>query len=132
MYVRLAFAVAAHLRAEIMLVDEVLAVGDLAFQQKCLKKMEELSQSGRTVLLVSHQLENLLKLCDQALWIEKGRQQMMGPTEEVATAYRRHMLHQAAEQTVAERTDRRGSGALLLQELDLVGLDGKTLVPSER
>ncbi len=127
MYVRLAFAVAAHLRAEIMLVDEVLAVGDLAFQQKCLKKMEELSQSGRTVLLVSHQLENLLKLCDQALWIEKGRQQMMGPTEEVATAYRRHMLHQAAEQTVAERTDRRGSGALRLQELDLVGLDGKTL-----
>lgn len=127
MYVRLAFAVAAHLRAEIMLVDEVLAVGDLAFQQKCLKKMEELSQSGRTVLLVSHQLENLLKLCDQALWIEKGRQQMMGPTEEVATAYRRHMLHQAAAQTVAERTDRRGSGALRLQELDLVGLDGKTL-----
>ena len=127
MYVRLAFAVAAHLRAEIMLVDEVLAVGDLAFQQKCLKKMEELSQSGRTVLLVSHQLENLLKLCDQALWIEKGRQQMMGSTEEVATAYRRHMLHQAAEQTVAERTDRRGSGALRLQELDLVGLDGKTL-----
>lgn len=127
MYVRLAFAVAAHLRAEIMLVDEVLAVGDLAFQQKCLKKMDELSQSGRTVLLVSHQLENLLKLCDQALWIEKGRQQMMGPTEEVATAYRRHMLHQAAEQTVAERTDRRGSGALRLQELDLFGLDGKTL-----
>ena len=126
MYVRLAFAVAAHLRAEIMLVDEVLAVGDLAFQQKCLKKMDDLSQSGRTVLLVSHQLENLLKLCDQALWIEKGRQQMMGPTEEVATAYRRHMLHQAAEQTVAERTDRRGSGALRLQELDLVGLDGKT------
>lgn len=127
MYVRLAFAVAAHLRAEIMLVDEVLAVGDLAFQQKCLKKMDDLSQSGRTVLLVSHQLENLLKLCDQALWIEKGRQQMMGPTEEVATAYRRHMLHQAAEQTVAERTDRRGSGALRLQELDLFGLDGKTL-----
>ena len=127
MYVRLAFAVAAHLRAEIMLVDEVLAVGDLAFQQKCLKKMEALSQSGRTVLLVSHQLENLLKLCDQALWIEKGRQQMIGPTEEVATAYRRHMLHQASEQTVAERTDRRGSGALRLQELDLIGLDGKTL-----
>ena len=126
MYFRLAFAVAAHLRAEIMLVDEVLAVGDLAFQQKCLKKMDDLSQSGRTVLLVSHQLENLLKLCDQALWIEKGRQQMMGPTEEVATAYRRHMLHQAAEQTVAERTDRRGSGALRLQELDLFGLDGKT------
>jgi len=127
MYVRLAFAVAAHLRAEIMLVDEVLAVGDLAFQQKCLKKMEELSQSGRTVLLVSHQLENLLKLCDQALWIEMGRQQMIGPTEEVANAYRRHMLREAAEQTVAERTDRRGSGALRLQELDLIGLDGKAL-----
>ena len=79
--------------------------------------MEELSQSGRTVLLVSHQLENLLKLCDQALWIEKGRQQMMGPTEEVATAYRRHMLRKlqhrrSQSEPIGEEVERSG------QELD--------------
>ena len=72
MYVRLAFAVAAHLRAEILLIDEVLAVGDLEFQQKCLGKMEEVSKSGRTVLLVSHNLGVIEKTCEKVLLLDKG------------------------------------------------------------
>src|SRR5436190_11034493 len=76
MYVRLAFAVAAHLEPEILLVDEVLAVGDQAFQKKCIGKMGDIAQSGRTVLLVSHNLPMISKLCNSAVWIEGGRLRM--------------------------------------------------------
>src|SRR5262249_61919060 len=69
MYVRLACAVAAHLELEVLLVDEVLAVGDLAFQQKCLGKMGDIARSGRTVLLVSHNLAMLSNLCTRAVWL---------------------------------------------------------------
>jgi lipopolysaccharide transport system ATP-binding protein len=124
MYIRLAFAVAAHLEAEIMLVDEVLAVGDLAFQQKCLGKMESLSKSGRTVILVTHQMENMLRLCDQALWIEKGQKQMFGDAEEVASAYRNSMLAKADGIKAGDRTDRKGSGELRLKELLLINQEG--------
>lgn len=120
MYVRLAFAVAAHLRAEIMLVDEVLAVGDLAFQHKCLQKMEALSLSGRSVLLVSHQMENLLRLCQSALWLDHGRMKLVGSAETVAAAYRKTMLQRAEEIPAAHRQDRKGSGELQLQHLTLV------------
>jgi ABC-type glutathione transport system ATPase component len=73
MYVRLAFAVAAHLEPEILIVDEVLAVGDASFQQKCLGKMEEVSRSGRTVLIVSHNMTIIEGLCERAILLEKGR-----------------------------------------------------------
>jgi lipopolysaccharide transport system ATP-binding protein len=125
MYIRLAFAVAAHLRAEIMLVDEVLAVGDLAFQQKCLDKMESLSQSGRSVLLVTHQIENMLRLCDRALWIESGRMRTFGDAEEVAQDYRQSMLDKAKTHSAGERKDRRGSGELRLEELTLLDENGQ-------
>src|SRR5665647_1233607 len=73
MYVRLAFAVAAHLEPEILIVDEVLAVGDAQFQKKCLGKMEDVSKEGRTVLFVSHNMGAIKKLCSRALLIENGR-----------------------------------------------------------
>ena len=73
MYVRLAFAVAAHLEAEILIVDEVLAVGDGAFQRKCLGKIESLAQSGRTVLFVSHNMEAVRTLCQRCVWLKNGR-----------------------------------------------------------
>ncbi len=74
MYVRLAFAVAAHLEPEILIVDEVLAVGDAEFQKKCLGKMDEVSkQQGRTVLFVSHNMEAVLKLCTRGIFFEFGR-----------------------------------------------------------
>lgn len=88
MYVRLAFAVAAHLRTEILIVDEVLAVGDLAFQRKCLGKMDEVAhQEGTTVLFVSHQLSTVRKLCTQALLLDRGSVVMQGGVEAVLARY---------------------------------------------
>ncbi len=72
MRVRLAFSVAAHLEPEILIVDEVLAVGDANFQKKCLGKMDDVSKSGRTVLFVSHNLESIISLCDRVIWIDDG------------------------------------------------------------
>ena len=72
MYMRLAFSVAAHLEPEILLIDEVLAVGDVAFQAKCLGKMSEVTRGGRTILFVSHNMGAINALCDKAIWIEKG------------------------------------------------------------
>jgi len=87
MYVRLAFAVAAHLEPEILLVDEVLAVGDINFQKKCLGKMGDVARAGRTVVLVSHQLNQIRRLCHRVLWIDDGSVRRGGPTHEVVSAY---------------------------------------------
>jgi lipopolysaccharide transport system ATP-binding protein len=87
MYVRLAFAVAAHLEPEILLVDEVLAVGDYAFQKKCLGKMQEVSRGGRTVLFVSHSLPAVLHLCDRVVLLERGRVAYVGAADEGVKRY---------------------------------------------
>ncbi|MBX2973505.1 MAG: ABC transporter ATP-binding protein [Flavobacteriales bacterium] len=87
MYVRLAFAVAAHLEPEILIVDEVLAVGDAAFQRKCLGKMEEVSGAGRTVLFVSHQMDAVQRLCNKGLLLDKGRVLRTGSIGEVLNEY---------------------------------------------
>jgi lipopolysaccharide transport system ATP-binding protein len=87
MYVRLAFAVAAHLEPEILIVDEVLAVGDAAFQRKCLGKMGSFAQSGRTVLFVSHNIEAVRSLCQRGVWLKDGRLHKDGKTEEIIDAY---------------------------------------------
>jgi lipopolysaccharide transport system ATP-binding protein len=87
MYLRLAFAVAAHLDPEILIVDEVLAVGDAAFQKKCLGKMDDVTRSGRTVLLVTHGLAMVTKLCRRAVLFNGGRVIKMGPAPEVVAYY---------------------------------------------
>jgi len=88
MFVRLAFAVAAHLEPEILIVDEVLAVGDSTFQKKCLGKMEEVSTNqGKTILFVSHNLETVLRLCNKGILLEKGQIKAIGSMNEVAKAY---------------------------------------------
>ena len=88
MYVRLAFAVAAHLEPEILIVDEVLAVGDAEFQKKCLGKMDEVSRKeGRTVLFVSHNMEIITSLCPTVIWIEKGSVLEHGPAGAVVATY---------------------------------------------
>jgi lipopolysaccharide transport system ATP-binding protein len=87
MYVRLAFAVAAHLEPEILIVDEVLAVGDFAFQKKCLGKMQEVTGAGRTVLFVSHNMASVVQLCNRALLFRKGSLALDGPAEDVVQAY---------------------------------------------
>jgi lipopolysaccharide transport system ATP-binding protein len=73
MQTRLGFAVAAHLEAEILLIDEVLAVGDAAFQKRCIAKMREVASGGRTVLFISHDMDSIQKLCNRAIWLDKGR-----------------------------------------------------------
>ena len=90
MYVRLAFAVAAHLNPEILIIDEVLAVGDAAFQKKCLGKMQDVAQSGRTVLFVSHSMASVRALCSRALLLDKGRVIGDGDVETVVKQYLAH------------------------------------------
>jgi lipopolysaccharide transport system ATP-binding protein len=87
MYMRLAFSVAAHLEPEILLVDEVLAVGDVNFQKKCLGKMGEVARAGRTVVLVSHQLNQIRRLCQRVAWVDGGSVRQSGSTHEVVSAY---------------------------------------------
>jgi lipopolysaccharide transport system ATP-binding protein len=87
MYVRLAFAVAAHLEPEILLVDEVLAVGDAPFQRKCLGKMQDVAGQGRTVLLVSHSMAAIQSLCQDALLLESGQIRFQGPAHEAVRQY---------------------------------------------
>src|SRR3989449_5542367 len=87
MYMRLAFAVAAHLESEILLVDEVLAVGDAAFQKKCMGKMREVGQGGRTILFVSHNMSAITRLCPRAILLDGGRVIQDGPSHWVVSTY---------------------------------------------
>jgi lipopolysaccharide transport system ATP-binding protein len=92
MQMRLAFSVAAHLEPNIMLVDEVLAVGDIAFQKKCLGKMDDVSKAGRTVVFVSHQMNQLRRLCGSIIWLDRGTLIEVGPTAEVTNRYEASFL----------------------------------------
>jgi lipopolysaccharide transport system ATP-binding protein len=87
MYVRLAFAVAAHLEPDVLIIDEVLAVGDMQFQKKCLSRMKDVTNQGRTVLFVSHSITAVNSLCDRCLLLNRGEVEMQGPTEMVTTQY---------------------------------------------
>jgi lipopolysaccharide transport system ATP-binding protein len=111
MRVRLAFAVAAHLEPEILIVDEVLAVGDAEFQARCLGKMSDVAGHGRTVLFVSHHLAALRALCTRAIWLEDGRIAAEGEVGSVVDAYLA-ASHRLADTPAAERRDRGGNGAL--------------------
>lgn len=99
MYLRLAFAVAAHLEPEILVVDEVLAVGDAEFQRKCLGKMSDVAQEGRTVLFVSHNMSAILRLTQETLVIEKGRLKMRAPTPEAVDYYLSQGYSQEGQRT---------------------------------
>lgn len=93
MYVRLAFAVAAHTEPEILIVDEVLAVGDAAFQAKCLGKMKDVAGAGRTVVFVSHNMRSIRQLCTRVLWMQGGQLRAEGPVNEIVDAYLREVPH---------------------------------------
>jgi lipopolysaccharide transport system ATP-binding protein len=97
MYMRLAFAVAAHLEPQILVVDEVLAVGDLAFQRKCLGKMGDVAKLGRTVILVSHQMNQIRRLCSKCLWLDRGVARGVGTTMEVVSSYEAAMTTAVSE-----------------------------------
>jgi lipopolysaccharide transport system ATP-binding protein len=118
MYVRLAFAVAAHLQPEILIVDEVLAVGDAQFQKKCLGKMEDVSTQGRTILFVSHSMAAIRSLCTKGVYLDSGRVRLAGNTETAIAEY----LKSGAETALVnlkERKDRIGNGAIRFLSFEL-------------
>jgi lipopolysaccharide transport system ATP-binding protein len=112
MYVRLAFAVAAHLEPEILVVDEVLAVGDAAFQKKCLGKMGTVAKEGRTVLFVSHNMVAILALCPRVLLITEGHIKRDGISQDVVQDYSGEYEAMASTVPLGERRDRRGNGSI--------------------
>ena len=120
MFVRLAFAVAAHLEPEILLVDEVLAVGDINFQKKCLGKMGEVGRAGRTVILVSHNLGAIGQLCPRAIWIDGGTVVGDGVSDAIIGRYMKDVFGDTS-QKVWERT---GSGATKLTSVEILDEDG--------
>ncbi|MDH6063299.1 ABC transporter ATP-binding protein [Umezakia ovalisporum] len=111
MYVRLAFAVAAHLEPEILIVDEVLAVGDAAFQKKCLGKMEDVGKEGRTVLFVSHNMATIQNLCQRAIWMNQGRLFNDDQTQIVISKYLSNSTDLLSI-SLEDRKDRKGDGRI--------------------
>jgi lipopolysaccharide transport system ATP-binding protein len=122
MYVRLAFAVAAHLEPEILLVDEVLAVGDAQFQKKCLKRMGDVSSEGRTVLFVSHNMAAVQNLCYSGMWLVNGKMEVFGKDcRKVIDSYQQSVADQYSDASLEERPDRRGSRRLLFTAISFKG-----------
>jgi lipopolysaccharide transport system ATP-binding protein len=121
MYVRLAFAVAAHLDPEILVVDEVLAVGDAEFQKKCLGKMQDVAtNSGRTVLFVSHNMNAVKRLCRRAIYLRNGRLLTQGPTDSVVNEYLAHGVQEAhARAVLTDFKDRSGDGSARVVKAEL-------------
>jgi len=115
MYVRLAFAVAAHLEPDVLVVDEVLAVGDAQFQQKCLGRMEELSRSGRTILFVTHNMDAMLALCNRGLVLERGGVVFDGQPLEARQHYMSKVS--SAEYSVDRNAGRGGSGGVSIEKV---------------
>jgi lipopolysaccharide transport system ATP-binding protein len=126
MYVRLAFAVAGHLEPEILIVDEVLAVGDAAFQKKCLGKMNEVAKHGRTVLFVSHNMPMISNICNQGLMLQNGSVVASGQIRDVVERYLSG-LSKFSGLPLAERKDRSGTGEIRATKIDLLNLDGNDL-----
>jgi lipopolysaccharide transport system ATP-binding protein len=124
MQVRLAFSVAAHLEPDILIVDEVLAVGDAGFQKKCLGRMQDVAAEGRTVLFVSHDLAAVEKLCTRAILMEAGRCQTDGPTSETIACYQKAIV-EAASTDLTRRHDRRGKGSVKFTSIQTLDAGGR-------
>jgi lipopolysaccharide transport system ATP-binding protein len=126
MYVRLAFAVAAHLEPEILLVDEVLAVGDAAFQKKCLGKMGSVTKDGRTVLFVSHNMAAVSRLCERALWMDQGQVRHLSSPEKVVAEYLASTAREAPHLSFRDRKEQApGSDTIRLLEVGVRTQDGR-------
>jgi ABC-type polysaccharide/polyol phosphate transport system ATPase subunit len=117
MYVRLGFAVAVHIDPDILLVDEVLAVGDEAFAHRCLRRIEEFLAAGKTLLLVSHSLDLVEGVCDRVLWLDNGKQRLVGEPRRVIDAYRQEVAAQEGEQHLAAKQQREQAGEEVSEEL---------------
>jgi lipopolysaccharide transport system ATP-binding protein len=126
MYVRLAFSVAAHLEPEVLIMDEVLAVGDMAFQQKCLDKMHEIRRQGRTIFFVSHNLPAVTRLCKRAVLLEAGRLVAEGPPHEVVNRYLSSSWKAGAERAWNDTRDAPGDAAVRLRRVRVCDDHGQT------
>jgi lipopolysaccharide transport system ATP-binding protein len=129
MYVRLAFAVAAHLEPEILIVDEVLAVGDAQFQKKCLGKMHDVSQSGRTVLFVSHNMSAVVQLCTRAILLQAGAVVLNGDVSNVTGAYFSDAVESAGEFDLSSHPARAPQSVPIIRKVRLYGQDN---IPTTR
>jgi len=123
MFVRLGFSVAAHVEPEVMLIDEVLSVGDESFQRRSAEKIDEFRRDGRTIVLVSHGLAQVEQLCSDVAWIDKGTLRGIGPAAEVIALYQGDS-HQA-ERVEGEQGSRWGSGEAQIVHVEIHGADGK-------
>ena len=134
MYVRLAFAVAAHLEPDLLFIDEVLAVGDMAFQKKCLGRMEEIAGSQhRTILFVSHQLATITSLCTRVIWIDDGRIRAEGSPAEVVGQYLNSMQTVGgSSRDLRAWKSRRGSGEVMITSVELQAFSGREPLPVPR
>jgi len=133
MRVRLGFAVAAHLEPEVLLIDEVLAVGDAEFQQKCLGKMSQVATEGRTVLFVSHNMAAVQSLCNRGLYLQKGEVLVDGTISEAVKMYLK-IIDEISQQEISERSDRSGLGNIRLVGVDITDqshLTALTLITGE-
>jgi homopolymeric O-antigen transport system ATP-binding protein len=126
MYVRLAFAVAAHLETEILICDEVLAVGDAEFQKKCVGKMQDVSKRGRTILFVSHNMAAVTKLCSHCAFLDGGRLKQIGPTDEIIPHYLKRGEQTEGIRTWDETVENNSDPRLKIHALRILGPDGTT------
>jgi lipopolysaccharide transport system ATP-binding protein len=126
MYVRLAFSVAAHLDPDVMLTDEVLAVGDAQFQQKCLGRMREVAGGGRTVIFVSHNRSAISSLCTRAIWLEEGRAAADGAVGDVLARYH-ESLRKGGDADLLHRLDRQGDGRIRILGISFRGTSGEPI-----
>lgn len=127
MYVRLAFAVAAHLEPDILVVDEVLAVGDAEFQKRCITKMREVGESGRTVLFVSHNMATVQRLCSRALLLSSGRLVAEGPTDEIVSLYLSSTVGVGPARQWLDLRDAPGDDVARLRSVRVVNSDTETI-----
>ena len=127
MYMRLAFSVAAHLEPEVLIVDEVLAVGDLSFQKKCLNKMREVGEKGRTVLFVSHDMQSIARLCKRVIWMKGGKIIADGETNEVIGKYLHEQTQTGAEKSWKTDKNQPGNEIVKLHRVRVCDEEGKTV-----
>jgi lipopolysaccharide transport system ATP-binding protein len=123
MFMRLAFAISAHLEPDILLLDEVLAVGDAKFQKKCLSKMESVAKGGRTILFVSHSLPSIIAFCDRCILLENGTISMDGPTREVADYYQQSLSKAGNESTEILEAVKTKTNKAYFSEIKLIPID---------
>lgn len=131
MYMRLAFSVAINVDADILLIDEILAVGDVGFQSKCFNRLKEIKAEGTTIVIVSHSLEQIERICDRSIWIHEGQVQAQGVPREVNSRYldcmgkQQQVIIEEPEQSDGEEKERWGNGDAKICNVRLLNKDGE-------